>query len=310
MPKSKKSNPSLFFRISRKISQIARISDELELIRDGLGRIEARQSKDYSRLQDAEFRVSSQWGEDGILEYLISNLELTEGKFVEFGVENYLQSNTRFLLKNRNWQGLVIDGDHHNIEFVKRDKISWSNSLTAISRFIDCDNIQSLIANNIGTDIDLLSIDLDGNDYWIWDAIKNTQPKIVVCEYNSLWGSVDAVTIPYQSDFNRYDQHYSGLYYGASIQALVALGSSKGYTLVGGNSAGNNLFFIRNDLAGKFEKTCAKDAYKVNKFRESKNPDGSLSYLEPHSARMLIKEKQLIDIKNDRTLTVAEVQIG
>ena len=97
-------------------------------------------------------------------------------------------------------------------------------------------------------DLGLLHIDLDGNDYWIWKQIDKFAPRILILEYNSVFGSENSWTVPYQADFYRFNAHYSGLYWGASLPALVELSSAKGYDLVGCNSAGNNAYFVRKDV--------------------------------------------------------------
>ena len=119
-------------------------------------------------LEEVEFQVFSQRGEDGILQYIINKIEIPNRIFVEFGVENYTESNTRFLLMNNNWSGLVIDGSKANIDFIKNDFIYWKYDITAVESFIDKDNINSLIKNYTSVkDIGLLSVDIDGNDYWV-----------------------------------------------------------------------------------------------------------------------------------------------
>lgn len=96
-------------------------------------------------IQDVEFQVFSQWGDDGIIQYLVSKISIPNKVFIEFGVENYTESNTRFLLVNNNWSGLVIDGSKENIDYIKNDKISWAHDLHAFHAFITKANINELI---------------------------------------------------------------------------------------------------------------------------------------------------------------------
>ena len=115
--------------------------------------------------------------------------------------------------------------------------------------FITSDNINSLLLESgVDEDIDLLSIDLDGNDFWVWQAIRVVKPTLVVVEYNATFGPERAITIPYDAMFERHKKHSSGFYHGASLQALHKLASSKGYSLVGCESSGVNAFFLRDDL--------------------------------------------------------------
>ena len=98
-------------------------------------------NNNIEKLSDAEFKVYSQWGEDGIIAFLISKISVPNQIFIEFGVENYTESNTRFLLKYFNWNGLVIDSSKKNIDYINNDEIMWKYGITAIQAFINRDNI-------------------------------------------------------------------------------------------------------------------------------------------------------------------------
>ena len=89
-----------------------------------------RLNKDYNDIPNVEFKVFSQFGEDGVIQYLINNIDIDNKTFIEFGVENYTESNTRFLLLNDNWKGLVIDSNKEYIDFIKSDSIYWKHELT------------------------------------------------------------------------------------------------------------------------------------------------------------------------------------
>jgi hypothetical protein len=141
-------------------------------------------------IHEAEFKVFSQFGEDGIIQYLIRQAKIPSNlhTFVEFGVESYVEANTRFLLMNNNWSGLVMDGSKENVATVQNTALYWKYGLTAIAAFVDADNINGLIQSaGFGGEIGLLCIDIDGNDYWIWDRINVVNPIIVIVEYNSLF---------------------------------------------------------------------------------------------------------------------------
>ena len=169
----------------------------LRAIQEGLGRLESRQiSKALpTEFQEQEFKVYSQWGEDGLIQFLINHIEFKNEIFVEFGVENYLESNTRFLLVNNNWSGLVIDGNAEHVNYIKSDQIYWSHNLKTDCSFITKENINDLLSRNgVMGDIGLLSIDIDGNDYWVWKEIQVISPRIVIIEYNSRFGPNRAVT--------------------------------------------------------------------------------------------------------------------
>jgi len=281
---------------------------KIDNIQQALGRIEARQLKNEQEIANTEFRVYSQWGEDGIIQHLINKIEIPNKIFVEFGVENYTESNTRFLLQNDNWSGLVIDGSEKNIEYIKNDPIYWRYNLKAYEAFITKENIDNLIKQNgITGDIGLLSVDIDGNDFWVWRAIECISPRIVVCEYNSHFGDTHTISVPYDESFVRSEKHYSYIYYGASIAALEFLGKEKGYTLVASNEAGNNIFFIRDDLMGNFKAVTAKEAYHSAQFREARNQEGALTFDSFHENCKIISQEQMVDVSNNKLITLGDL---
>lgn len=283
------------------------ILERLDKIQRSLGRIESRQSHSASSIRAAEFQVYSQWGEDGIIQYLLRHIPIERGVFVEFGVQDYREANTRFLLENDNWTGLVIDGDQRNIERIKSDPVYWKHNLKAEWAFVDRDNIDGLLnRNGISGDIGLLSIDIDGNDYWVWEAIESVRPRIVIVEYNSLFGPSATISVPYRSDFNRTKAHYSNLYWGASLGALEALGRKKGYALVGSNSAGNNAFFVRNDAINGLAVLSAEESYVPARFRESRSREGELTYLDAERALALIADLPVFDVRGKQEITLGE----
>lgn len=286
--------------IARAIGWFRRISAlpvKIYKIQEALGRIEQRQIAQSScGISNSEFRVFSQWGEDGLIQYLVHNVEIDRKIFIEFGVENYTEANTRFLLSNNSWSGLILDGDKDNIEFVKKDPIYWACNLKAECSFITKDNINELITRSgIAGDIGLLSVDIDGNDYWVWEAINCVSPRIVVCEYNSLFGPIAKVTTPYAPDFVRGSAHFSKVYYGASISALSELAGKKGYSLVASNTAGNNLFFVRNDVIGSLKVLSPRDAYRKASFREYHNENGNLMFYDLETTLEKIKLLEVYD---------------
>lgn len=297
-------------KIKQLIYLFKTLDARLANIQNALGRIELRQniSRDNLDIIDSEFQVFSQWGEDGIIQHLVNNIHIENPIFIEFGVETYTESNTRFLLVNNNWSGLVIDGSESNVNYIKSDKIYWRYNLKAECSFIDKDNINQIIKKNgISGDIGLLSVDIDGNDYWVWDAIDVVNPAMVVCEYNSLWGAKKSVTTPYRADFTRSNAHPSNLYYGASIQALVDLANHKGYALVAGNSAGNNVFFVRNDLLNDLPTLSAEQAWVKSQFRESRDVNNALTFLDYEARRELIADLPLIDTRTQQTIKVRDL---
>jgi hypothetical protein len=282
---------------------------KLDLIRQSLGRIELRQTATIvkNNIPQNEFKVFSQWGEDGIIQMILRNVDIDNKIFIEFGVENYCESNTRFLLQHDNWSGLVIDGSEENIKYIKKDPVYWLNNLKAECHFVSRENIDSIITQSgIKGDIGLLSIDIDGNDYWIWEAIDCISPRIVIIEYNSLFGKQHKVTALYDAQFIRTEAHPSKQYYGSSIKALEALGQKKGYGLIGSNSAGNNLFFIRNDLLGDLQTISAEDAYVGSHFREHRR-DYKRNFNSHQECLEIIQDMSLFDLDKNKLIPIKEL---
>lgn len=269
-------------------------------LQESLGRIEARQLRAANNvdIKDNEFRVFSQWGEDGLIQFLIENVEISRKVFIEFGVQNYTESNTRFLLVNNNWSGLIIDGSPEQVSYIKNDPIYWQYNLKAVSCFITKDNINQLFLDNgIQGEIGLLSVDIDGNDYWVWEAINVVNPAIVVAEYNSRFGPSKALSTPYEPGFVREQAHYSMIYYGSSLKALCLLAERKGYDLVSCNSAGNNAFFVRKDLRPEhMSALTAEQAYVPGKFRESRSKDGQLTFLSVEEEAKILDSLPLVEM--------------
>jgi hypothetical protein len=239
-----------------------------------LGRIQATldaQKITIKSLDEVEFQVFSQFGDDGIIQYLVNKLPIANTTFVEFGVEDYRESNTRFLLINNGWSGLVMDGDVSNIASIKSGQLYSFYDLRARQSFITKENINEIIAaEGFHPEVGLLSVDIDGNDYWVWQAIHTIQPRIVVTEYNSLFGFSAPITIPYQPDFVRGKQTPLN-FYGTSLQAACLLAKEKGYFFIGCNKAGNNAYFIHESLRQHCpvsEKT-VEEGYRFAHFSES-----------------------------------------
>ena len=295
-------------RIQRAIRRFAALPERIVRIQQALGRIEARQTAGAATLRNSEFRVFSQWGEDGIIQHLIREVPIPRRLFVEFGVENYLESNTRFLLTNDQWAGLVMDGAAENIAFIKQDPIYWEANLKAHCAFITRENINDLLRENgIEGDIGLLSIDVDGNDYWIWSAIDAISPRIVICEYNTLWGPREAVTLPYDAGFERGKAHFSKVYFGASIAALDHCARRKGYTLVGSNAAGGNAFFVRNDVRGSLESLEPAVAYREGVFREAHDTQGRLTFDDAATRLRTVSDLTLEDVRTASVRRIADI---
>ncbi len=274
------------------------------------GRIAAQRIPErLHSLADAEFCVFSQWGEDGIIDWLVRHVPMPNTRFIEFGVETFREANCRFLLQNRNWRGLVIDSNEQQMQQLRNDNIFWMYDLVALTAFITAENINGLFRRaGFEGPLGILSVDIDGNDYWVLEKIDSVDPAIIICEYNSLLGDTRPVVVPYRADASRFDGHYSGLYYGVSIAALVLLAKRKGYTLVGTNSYGSNAFFVRDNLAHHVLERLDNVAVRPSRCRDSRNQQGQLTFAAGLERYELIKELPVVDVESNKTMRLSEIK--
>jgi len=277
-------------------------TDETQLL--ALGSLLSKQQwqMNSNNLNDYEFKIFSQWGDDGLIQYLIKNIVVENETFIEFGVQDYYESNTRFLMMNNNWKGFVMDGSRKNMVKLKNQSWYWKYSLTCKAIFIDKENINELLAETEFSNIGLLHIDLDGNDAHILNKLNLTRlnPSIIIMEYNAVFGKDRPISVPYDRDFIRTNKHHSNLYFGASLPALTYIANNKQYALIGCNLAGNNAYFIRRDLLNKnIKEVSVTEAYKESKYREGKNKDGTLSNLNGDERYEAIKGLKVINVKTN-----------
>ncbi len=185
--------------------------------------------KPITDLSRYEQQFYSQNGEDGILRAIFERIGETNRHSVEFGI-HYEEGNTIYL-RERGWNCLMMDGNGDGQEIK--------------SEFITAENISELLTKyKVPAEFDLLSIDIDSNDYWVWKAINAFQPRVVVVEYNAMIPPTESLVRPYEPD-----AQWDGTnFYGASLLALYNLGKQKGYILIGCDSVAVNAFFVRNDL--------------------------------------------------------------
>jgi hypothetical protein len=293
----------MFKKIQKKIidligKSISSHNDETILLAIGSLLSNQQLQMNSKNINDYEFKIFSQFGDDGIIQYLIKNIEIKNDAFIEFGVQDYMESNTRFLMMNNNWRGFVMDGSKEAMDSLKKRDWYWRYDLTQKTVFINVDNINDLLKSMGFSDIGILHIDIDGNDYHILNAIELSElnPSIIIMEYNSVFGKDRAITVPYDKDFIRTKHHYSNLYYGTSLPALKYLANKKGYALVGCNNAGNNSYFVRTDLLNeKIIELSVDVAFKESKLRESRDKNQSLTFL---SGKDRFKEIEGLEVIN------------
>jgi|688.fasta_scaffold179653_2 hypothetical protein len=201
-------------------------------------------------LNEVEFRAFSQNGEDGILLYIFSLLGEGNSTCVEICAGDGIQCNSANLILNHRWTGLLIDGQEWHVNKGKQFYASHPDTFSFPPKFVhawvDREGINQIIQKEgFQGSVDLLSLDLDGVDYWIWDAIEVIQPRVVVAEIQCIWGADRSVTVPYRQDFSSPLINGFGVYSGASLSAFVKLAKRKGYRLVGTQQLGFNAFFIK-----------------------------------------------------------------
>ncbi len=286
-------------------------SEEIQkelVIKAKLLSIKNRNLKKIKDLSEVEFQVYSQWGEDGIIDWLVNKSPDIPKSFLEIGTENYKESNTRFLLVNKNWDGFIIEADKNSVKDIKSQRIYWRHNLTVENKFISQNNINTIIKKiNIPRKLGLLSLDIDGVDYWILKKLSVLEPSIIICEYNSLFGQKKAITVPYKDNYIRSNEHFSNLFYGASIKAFMDLLKKRNYFFIGTNSAGNNAFFVKKNIWKKVNKLITDKKIFDSKFRESRNFNGKLTFLNKKKSLQLIKNKIVIDLKNNKKTKLFEL---
>lgn len=214
------------------------------LYRETLLRNDPRYS-DPKRLCRFGYKVYSQDDEDGAIAEIFRCIGTETCSFVEIGVGNGLECNTLYLLL-QGWSGHWIDADEKSMAHIKRRFGRFlGTTLHTHARSISAENADKFLSRLCPSGaLDLLSIDIDGNDYWVWSALASVQPRVVVIEYNAIWRPPLSVTIEYNPK-HKWD---GTNYFGASLSALADLGTRKGYNLVGCSFSGVNAYFVRRDL--------------------------------------------------------------
>ena len=200
---------------------------------------------DERRLVKSGYRVYSQADEDGILHEIFRRIGEGGRTFLELGVGNGLENNTLFLLV-QDWSGIWIEGSDRKAAAAKKNLAAMvaDGRLKIEQHFITAPTIDKKIAGlTAGRDVDLLSIDLDGNDYYVLDAIRSISPRVIVAKFPA--------DIPWIIEYNEDHRWDSTDYFGASLKSLETLLAARGYALVGCNILGTNAFFLRTDLANE-----------------------------------------------------------
>ncbi|HVO49254.1 MAG TPA: hypothetical protein VMT29_23285 [Steroidobacteraceae bacterium] len=210
----------------------------------------AAAGKPLPRFEDAGFRVFSQTDQDGLLVYIFALIGTTNRLCVELAFGTPFGANTTNLICNWGWHGVLLEADPALVDgaraFFARHPDTWVFPPAVHQAWVTAENINDILRiHGMAGDIDLLSLDIDGVDYWVWKAVDAVRPRVVVVEFQDMWGAQRAVTVPYDPSFAR---GIHADFFGASLAAFVKLGRQKGYRLVGANRYGYNAFFVRDDI--------------------------------------------------------------
>ena len=267
---------------------------------------------DITSMSDVDFKVYSQHGEDGIIDYLLKKLFIEKPIFVEIGVGNFTECNTRFLFEIRSAKGLVLDCLKNLKKEISKNLKLWKGDLEIVETHVHSENITEILKRyNFNNNIDLFSLDVDGIDYWILKSLPSDFSKIAVIEYNPIFGHIHEITVPNFKDFNRSSYHHSNLCFGMSLKALINIMEEKNFYFLGSNLRRNNAFFISK----KYEKERYFPNLKVSDIsenvncnvRESRGLNGELTYLSSINRVKEIKDCEIIDLKRDIKVKIKDL---
>jgi len=218
------------------------------------------------KLSTRRFKLFSQNEEDGIIHAIFDTVGEGSRRFVEIGAGTN-GGNSGFLASECGWSGMMLEASSRRTDRLKMR--FGPMGVACLTDWAACENINDLILENgCEGEIDLLSIDIDGNDYWIWEAITACSPRLVIIEYNSLFGPDRAVVVPYDPEFDRHQvantiEGGNLYYFGSSLQALSRLAEQKGYRLILTEPRGVNAFFLRNDVGQEIPACDPSSAYRM-----------------------------------------------
>jgi len=254
----------------------------------------------FKLIEDSEIKIFSQNGEDGIIDFIVQKLNLKKPSFIEIGVGDYSEANTRLLYEMYYGNGLIIDVNKNLKKKVAQNVNLWKGNLNIIEAKVSSKNINSLLNTEVSFPIDFFSIDIDSIDYWVINELKNKISKVFILEYNPIFGSKLEISVPNDQNFLRKKYYYSSVFFGASLMAYVKLMDQKGYYLLGVNRLRNNAFFInknykKNVFFPKISKVNLKEATNFN-YTTSRNVQGVLDYLNRKNSLNKIINLDIIDL--------------
>jgi hypothetical protein len=260
--------------LSRFAANLQSESLKIQVIKYWSDEMAKPRNADPRRLLLYGFKTYSQNDEDGIIQEIFRRIGTASRSFVEFGVQNGFECNTAKLLIE-GWRGLWIESNPRAVAEMRSHFQGFiaGGRLTLVEKMVTAENINATLEQaGVTGEIDLLSVDIDNNDYWVWKAIEVINPRVVVVEYNCALRPPLSLVVPYDPKA----AWGGGNYFGASLNALVELGRAKGYRIVGCCFAGVNSFFVREDLCGDFflKPSTAEEHYEPERYFTKHMPSG------------------------------------
>lgn len=273
---------SLGVRLERKFIEPQRV-----LAAQGALRAARAAGQTFDNLWSAELKVFSQFGEDGILDYLCDLLSISKPRILEIGAGDFTECNSRFLAEVRGASVYAVDGTSGLLRNLRKGSLAWRTSLHGEELWVTPDNVRGLTerARHAMGGVDILSLDIDGNDFWVLQRIPLEGVAIAVIEYNPILGPERAISVPRKDAFSRELEHWSWLYYGASLRAFVEFMARSGFRFVGSNRPGNNAFFVRSEFAPEKSAALETEATRGGlashtdwRIRDARDSHGQMSY--------------------------------
>ncbi len=260
-----------FFKLKTETDSVVRAASIAQLQDHLRGLLTSERFSDRRRLAGYGYSVRSQTDEDGILREIFRRIGEAGRTFIELGASDGLENNSLFLL-NQGWRGVWIEGSTRKAQAARKTFAAEiaAKRLAVESCFLTVKNVDETVARVApAKEVDLLSIDLDGNDYYLLEAIRSVSPRVIVAEYNAKFPA----DVTWVMEYNESHRWYSTDYFGASLKALETLLARRGYSLVGCNIVGMNAFFVRTELA--------KDAPFCSPFTSENHYEPVRYYLHP-----------------------------
>ncbi len=273
------------------------------------------QYKNYENLNDLDYKIYSQNGEDGIIDYLLSSLSIDKPNFLEIGIGDYSECNTRFIYERASAKGIVIDCIDDLEKKISKNVNLWKGDLKIVNEKVNSKNIIDILKRFSALEnLDLFSLDIDGIDYWILEKMPVNFSKIAVIEFNSIYGPNLKITTPNIENFDRSKYHFSNLCFGASLKAIVDLMKEKNFSFVGTNLTRCNAFFVQNDYVNLINIKLPNQNDLFNhtnsNIRESRDKDGNLNYLSGSERIKNIFECEVFDLNENKIVKIQNLFKG